>query len=138
MENQLRDQIYQLCQKGYENAYAPYSKFRVGAALVTKDNKAFIGSNVENAAYGSSICAERSCLLSAYSNGIRKDDIIAFGVITKSVEPAMPCGACRQVMEELLYSDIPIYIFNTEGECIETDLLTLLPFAFNREDLNNV
>lgn len=137
-ENKIKETLFKLSKKAFANAYTPYSHFNVGAAAVVEGNKAFIGANVENAAYGSSICAERSCLMSAYSNGVRKEEIIAFAVITDSPEPSMPCGACRQVMLELLKMDTPIYVFNLEGDCIETDVATLVPYPFTSDDLSDV
>ena len=138
MEDTLKEKLFNLSYKAFHNAYAPYSNFRVGAAMITKDNKAFVGANIENAAYGLAMCAERVCVFSAYANGVEKDDIAGFAIITDSVEPAMPCGACRQVLSELLPSDLTIYIFNLEGTCIETNIATLLPYSFGKEDLKNV
>lgn len=138
MENKLREQLYNLATKGLENAYAPYSNYPVGAGLITKDKKAFIGSNIENAAFGSSLCAERVCVCSAYSNGVKKEDIEIFGLVTNSKEPATPCGACLQVLSELLDEETPIIIFNTHGDYIETNVKSLLPYAFTDQDLTNV
>ncbi|WP_423364561.1 cytidine deaminase [Mycoplasma sp. P36-A1] len=130
MKEKLRETMFNLSMKGYANAYVPYSNYAVGASLVTKDNKAFIGANIENAAYGSTICAERTCINSAYANGVRKEDIYAFALVTESEEPGTPCGACRQVLSELLEPNTPIFIFNTKGDCFETDIATLLPYKF--------
>ncbi|MDF9867181.1 cytidine deaminase [Bacilli bacterium PM5-3] len=138
MENSIRETLFNLSQKAYHNAYAPYSNYNVGAALITKDQKAFIGANIENASYGSSICAERVCICSAYANGVQKDDIVGFAIVSNSDEPAMPCGACLQVLNELLKSDTTIYVFNLNGECIETNMATLLPYPFDKDDLKNV
>lgn len=138
MENQIRETLFNLSTKAYKNAYTPYSNFNVGAALVTNDQKAFVGTNIENAAYGSSMCAERVCIYSAYANGIKKDDIAGFALIANSVEPSMPCGACLQVLNELLNHDTTIYVFNLNGDCIETNIATLLPYPFDEDDLRNV
>lgn len=137
-QEKIKESLFQLAKKAYANAYTPYSHFNVGAAAIIKGNKAFIGANVENAAYGSSICAERSCLLSAYSNGARQEDFLGFAVITDTKTPSMPCGACRQVLLELLEMDTPIYVFNLKGECIETDVATLVPYPFTSDDLKDV
>lgn len=134
MKDKLRETMFNLAMKGYENAYVPYSKFPVGAALVTRDNKAFIGANIENSAYGATICAERTCISSAYANGVRKENIYAFADVTDTEEPGTPCGTCRQVLSELLQEDTPIFLFNTKGDCIETDIKTLLPYAFHIEE----
>ena len=138
MENTIRETLFTLCKQAYENAYTPYSHFNVGAALITKDQKAFIGANIENASYGLSMCAERVCIFSAYANGVKKEDIVGFGVITNTEVPSMPCGACRQVLSELIGKDITIYVFNLQGECIETNIETLFPYPFGEEDLTDV
>ncbi|MEG0686979.1 MAG: cytidine deaminase [Erysipelotrichales bacterium] len=138
MNEKAKETLFKLSTKAFANAYTPYSHFNVGAACLVKGEggtKAFIGANIENAAYGSSICAERTCITAAYSNGARKDDILAFAVITDSPKPSMPCGECRQVLSELLHKTTPIYVFNLEGDCIETNMETLLPFPFSDEDL---
>lgn len=132
------EKLYGLSKKGLNNAYAPYSKFRVGAALITYDGKAFIGSNIENAAYGSTMCAERSCIYSAYANGVVKNDIAAFALITDTKSFTMPCAACLQVLNELMNRDVPILIFNSIGEYENMDLKTLLPHAFNESSMNDV
>lgn len=132
----MKQKIFKLCLKARNNAYAPYSNFKVGAACILEGNKAFIGANIENAAYGSTMCAERSCIYSVYSNGYKKNDIRGFGLITDTEKPSMPCGACRQVLNELLDRHTPIYIFNVSGDCIETNMAELLPFAFTEDDLN--
>lgn len=138
MKNQIRENLLNLCSSAYKNAYVPYSNYPVGAALITKDQKAFIGANIENAAYGSTMCAERVCIYSAYANGVRKGDIAGFALMSNSKQPAMPCGACLQVLEELLESNTTIYVFNLNGDCIETDMETLLPYPFSERDLENV
>ena len=119
-----------------KNAYAPYSNFKVGAALVTKDGKVYKGCNVENASYGLTNCAERTCLFSAVADGVKKEDIVAFCVYTKNETLASPCGACRQVMEELLPKDCKIYIaYGKDVNIYETSMKELLPLSFSSEDL---
>lgn len=81
-----------------KSAYAPYSRFRVGAAVLTEDGSVYTGANIENASYGLSHCAERVAIHKAVSEGHRKIDTVA--VVVNGEEPAMPCGACRQVMAE--------------------------------------
>jgi cytidine deaminase len=81
-----------------ENAYAPYSKFAVGAALLTKSGEIFFGCNVENISLGLTICAERAAVCAAVAHGQR--DFVAVAIVTDSKEPALPCGACRQVLAE--------------------------------------
>lgn len=118
----------------YEKAYAPYSQFHVGAALITNDNKIFQGVNVENASYGLTSCAERNALFNAYSAGYRKEDIVAIAIVTKAEKLTTPCGACRQVISELMLPTAKIYLSN-EKETREHTIIELLPFSFSSEDL---
>ncbi|MES2503309.1 MAG: cytidine deaminase [Myxococcota bacterium] len=108
-------------------AYAPYSNFQVGAALLTEDGTIFEGCNVENSSFGLTVCAERSALLSAVSQGHRAFKAIA--VITQTNPPASPCGACRQVLAEFA-PNLPIIIASTDGQIAETNLSDLLPMQF--------
>ena len=133
-----KEMLFKLTKQAFLNAYSPYSNYNVGAVVLTKDNKAFIGANVENASFPASVCAETICIASAYSNGYRKNDIAAFALISGSKKPSMPCGSCRQVMAELIPAETPIYVFNIEGDCVETNMKTLLPYPFSDEDLHNV
>lgn len=120
--------------KAMENAYAPYSNYHVGACVVTKDNKYFIGANIENASYSLTNCAERNAIFQAYSNGYRKNDIQAIAIVSDGKTLATPCGACRQVLVELLERDTPIILSNHKIEKI-TDIHELLPMSFTDEDL---
>lgn len=120
--------------KAMENAYAPYSNYHVGACVVTKDNKYFIGANIENASYGLTNCAERNAIFQAYSNGYRKNDIKAIAIVSDGKTLATPCGACRQVLVELLEKDTPIVLSNHKIERI-TNIQELLPMSFTHEDL---
>ena len=112
---------------GRENASAPYSKFRVGAALLTADGKIFRGCNVENASYGLTVCAERVALLSAIAAGERAFRAVA--VVTDAEEPATPCGPCRQLLWEYA-GDIPVTLSNLDGVVRTFRLSELLPYAF--------
>ena len=114
-------------------AYTPYSKFDVGALLITEDDEYIYGANIENAAYPATICAERSALVSAYSNNIKKFKAIV--VITDSEEPSSPCGTCRQVMKELCDDDMPVYLANTDGKVIKRTVDDLLPLGFSGKDM---
>jgi cytidine deaminase len=116
-----------------ENAVAPFSKFKVGAALVTADGKVYRGCNVENCTYGLTVCAERVALLSALAAGERKFTAIA--VVTQSPEPSSPCGPCRQLMWEFC-GDIDVTLANLEGQRIDYKLADLFPhpFLFRLED----
>ncbi|MFF2875244.1 cytidine deaminase [Gottfriedia sp. NPDC057991] len=116
------------------NAYVPYSKFQVGAALLTKDGQVIRGCNIENASYGLTNCAERTALFKAYSNGITEFSAVA--VVADTEGPVAPCGACRQVLFELAGPDTVVYLSNLNGVIQETTVKELLPGAFTSEDLN--
>ena len=117
------------------NAYVPYSKFRVGASLLLKNGEIITGCNVENASYGLCNCAERTALFKAYSMGVRKDDIVAMSIAGATDGPISPCGACRQVMAELLNKDTKVYLTNVKGDVKETTVDELLPYSFSGSDL---
>lgn len=117
-----------------EHAYAPYSHYRVGACLETIDGEFYDGVNVENASYGLTNCAERSAVFAAYSNGVRKDRIKALAIVSEGKTIAAPCGACRQVLVELLNKDTPIYLANRTHQ-VEKTIDELLPMSFTQEDL---
>jgi cytidine deaminase len=110
-----------------ENAVAPFSKFKVGAALRTKTGKVFRGCNVENCTYGLTVCAERVALLSALAAGEREFTAIAVG--TQAEEPSTPCGSCRQLMWEYC-GDIEVTLANLVGQKIDYKLSTLFPHPF--------
>lgn len=117
-----------------KNTYSPYSKFAVGAALKLKNGTYILGANIENASYGLSNCAERSALFSAYSQGVKRDDIESITVIGNTKRPISPCGACRQVMYELMPSDAKVYLTNNEEEVKEMTLAELLPYGFDFDE----
>ena len=117
------------------NSYSLYSHFQVGACLVMKDGSYIIGCNVENASYGLTNCAERSALFSAYSNGYRKDDILEIVVMSKN--RFSPCGACRQVITELMNHDAVCTITDMEGNYYTMKVSELLPNSFNEDDLHD-
>lgn len=106
-------------------AYAPYSGFQVGAALVTNAGKIYTGCNVENVSLGLTICAERSAIAAAIAQGSK--DFVAIAVVTAGKKPAVPCGACRQVMAEFNPS-MKIIAATVDGKVQEFDLAELLPF----------
>lgn len=118
------------------NSYSPYSKFRVGAAALLKDGTIIKGTNIENASYGLSNCAERSCLFSVYSQGYTKNDIVGFAVCGDTKDFITPCGACRQVMVELLDENVSVFLINKKEEFKEIKVKKLLPYAFKGDDLN--
>lgn len=109
-----------------EKAYAPYSHFKVGAAVRTKSGRVFTGCNVENLSFGLTICAERVAVGAAVAAGER--DFEALAVVADSKEPVTPCGACRQVLAEFS-TTLPICSANLEGEVYESSIAELLPRA---------
>lgn len=117
-----------------ENAYAPYSGFQVGACIRTRDGQYILGANIENAAYGSTNCAERSAVFSAYSRGYRREEIEALAIVTQTEKITTPCGACRQVLSELLKGDMPILLSNGT-KTVVTNISELMPDSFGSEDL---
>jgi cytidine deaminase len=119
--------------KAREYAYVPYSKFQVGAALLTKDGKVFHGCNIENASYGMTNCAERTALFNAYSEGITQFDSLV--VVAETDGPVSPCGACRQVISELCDSEMEVILTNLKGNIQRISVKDLLPGAFSSEDL---
>jgi cytidine deaminase len=124
--------LIKAAQKARLSAYAPYSKYRVGAALLTKGGKTYLGANVENAAYPDSICAERVAMFKAVTEGEREFDTIA--VVTS--DGGAPCGSCRQVLAEFAL-DAKVIISNETGEVVkETTVRELLPQAFLPSNLS--
>ncbi|MFR3298740.1 MAG: cytidine deaminase [Fusobacterium sp.] len=127
----------ELLKNAYEamdNAYAPYSNFHVGACVKTKDGKYHKGANVENASYGLTNCAERSALFHVFSLGYRQDDIEAIAIVGQGNTLITPCGACRQVLVELLKRDTPI-VLGTGEKVLVTNIEELMPMAFTSDDL---
>ncbi|MGB3259465.1 cytidine deaminase [Paenisporosarcina sp.] len=118
-----------------ENAYVPYSKFKVGAALLTKEGKVYHGCNIENASFSMTNCAERTAIFKAVSEGIR--DFASLAVVADTEGPVSPCGACRQVIAEFCEPNMPVYLINLKGDVQETTVAELLPGAFSPEDLAN-
>jgi len=116
-----------------ERAYAPYSGYKVGAALLAADGKVYTGCNVENAAYSPSICAERVATGKAVEAGARR--FVAIAVVTSSSPPATPCGVCRQVLREFA-EDMAVVCANPDGERREFGLAELLPEGFSGADLS--
>ena len=117
-----------------EHAYAPYSKYHVGACVKLKDGTFVPGVNIENASFGLTNCAERSALFATYSLGYTKEDIEALAIVSDGLKLAAPCGACRQVLVELLKSDTPIILSNG-ADCKITNISELLPMSFTQEDV---
>ena len=116
-------------------SYSPYSKFKVGAALLCKDGKVFLGANIENSSYPLCMCAERNALYNAMMDGYSKNDFVALAIAAETPEACSPCGACRQVISELFPRDGVIVLANLKGAYQETNIEQLLPFAFSGDDL---
>ena len=114
-------------------AYAPYSNFHVGAALLTEDDKLYTGANIENASYGLTVCAERTAAFKAILDGERKFKAIAVAGNTDEYLP--PCGACRQVLLELCGKDLDVHLVNSKNEIKTFKLNELIPFSFGDEHL---
>ncbi|MDQ0213915.1 cytidine deaminase [Oikeobacillus pervagus] len=127
-------QLVEQAKLARERAYAPYSKFPVGAALLTREGKVYLGCNIENAAYSMCNCAERTALFKALSEGDRK--FTALAVIADTDRPVPPCGACRQVISELCPNEMKVVLSNLKGEIKIVTVEDLLPGAFSPEDLN--
>ena len=127
------EKLYKSAKDMRNNAYAPYSKFFVSTAIMLKTGEIITGVNVENSSYGLSMCAERNAMYSLISQGYRTQDIQAILVLGDTKDFISPCGACRQVLYELLPNDAKIYLTNLKGDCKTVFKDELLPFAF---DLN--
>ncbi len=131
MENSP-EKLIEAAVKARENAHAPYSNFKVGAALQTKSGKIFTGCNVENATYGLTICAERVAIFKAISEG--ETQIIQIAVAADTAELTPPCGACRQIIWEFC-GDIPVVMANLKDEVETLRMKELFPRAFDGEFL---
>lgn len=129
------NELYNEAKSVLQNSYSQYSNFKVAAAIKLKNGKVITGVNVENASFGLTNCAERSALFTAYGMGYRKEDIAEIMVTTEQDSYISPCGACRQVMSELMPLDAKVHLGNNKGD-IKTILnKDLLPFAFTEGDL---
>jgi cytidine deaminase len=118
------DQLIDAATEARGRAYAPYSKFAVGAALLTKSGRVVTGCNVENLSFGLTICAERAAVFAAIALGEKEFEAIA--VVADSQTPVTPCGACRQVLAEFA-GDLPVCSANLEGVRFESTIRELLP-----------
>ena len=127
--------LIEMALEARNNAYAPYSKYKVGCALTTKDGSVFTGANVENASYGLCACAERNAIAAAVCAGHRELRTVA--VVTQSSPPAAPCGMCRQTINEFVSdpSAVTIVLVNPEGERRDLNFGTLFPHGFRGKDI---
>ena len=130
------DKLYEKAMVGYNNAYVPYSNFHVGASLLCNDGVIFYGCNVENSSYGLSNCAERTTLFKAISEGYHKKEFKALLIVGDTVDAISPCGACRQVMEELLGLETLVILTNLNKKVRLFKVKDLLPYSFGGDNLN--
>ncbi|KAH9957020.1 cytidine deaminase [Russula dissimulans] len=134
-----RELLIRAAIEAKEGSYSPYSKFRVGAALLTTDGQIIKGANVENASYGATSCAERTAIVKAVSEGIRS--FAALAINTDVAQPVSPCGVCRQVLREFCAPEMPILLVPAEhdsahiGDILETTVEELLPLSFGPGEL---
>lgn len=126
-------ELMKIACKARQNAYAPYSHFAVGAALLAESGRVYTGCNIENASYGLTCCAERNAIFAAVGAGERRFKMLA--VAADSSEPVAPCGACRQVIAEF---GIPLVVMGNLKEATKTMTAEeLLPYGFGQESMNN-
>jgi cytidine deaminase len=127
-------ELFDAAAEARRHAYAPYSKFEVGAAVYVEGGQIAAGCNVENASYGLSVCAERNAIACAIARyGRRK--LLAVAIVTDTAQPSPPCGVCRQVMGEFATPDLPVRCRNLRGREKRFTLRQLLPHAFSSEYL---
>jgi cytidine deaminase len=124
------DELLHDARAARTRAYAPYSRFLVGAVLLTRDGRRFHGCNVENAAYGLCNCAERTALFAAIAAGCRPGEFAALAVVADTPDAVSPCGACRQVMAELCDQAMPVLLGNLGDQFRQTTVAELLPGSF--------
>jgi cytidine deaminase len=129
----MNKNIYPQLKQLMKHSYSPYSKFAT-AAIVETDSGNFFGVNVENAAFGETICAERSSILNAISNGAKKFDAL-YLISSSHRNDITPCGACRQVMSEFFKLNTPIYVYNVDGKVKKYTYGKLLPCHFTKVNL---
>lgn len=127
----MRKELFEAARSAEKNAYAPYSGFRVGAALLTQKGAVFSGCNVENISYGATICAERNAITTAVAAEGPEMKIKELTVVTDCEEPWPPCALCLQVIAEFALPDTTIFLVNFKGKVISYCLNELLPHPFS-------
>lgn len=125
--------LFEAAEQARERAHAPYSKFPVGAAVLTDDGRIHAGCNVENSSYGLSVCAERNAIGRAVGEGARRVEAVA--IVANSSAPCPPCGMCRQVIAEFAGPETPLRSRSPGGGEAQYTLREILPFAFTRDYL---
>lgn len=130
------DEKFDLAVLARSRSYSVYSKFAVGAVCILNTGEYVLGCNVENASYGLCNCAERAALFSLIASGYNPKDVVEMVIIADTKNPVSPCGACREVMKELLNEDVVVTLFNLNKEVKVLKVKDLLPYAFDEGDLN--
>jgi cytidine deaminase len=125
-------ELARLARQARRRAHAPFSRFKVGAALRTRGGDVVTGCNIENASYGLTLCAERVAVLKAISEGFKRFEAIA--IVAGERRPAAPCGPCRQILWEFC-GDIAVHLFDVRGNWSRLRMRDLLPLPFDRRDL---
>lgn len=129
-------ELIKLAKKIQEKSYSPYSNFPVGAALLGASGKVYLGTNIENASYGATICAERSAIIQAISAG--EKDFQKIAITSKMKSPTYPCFLCRQVMSEFFDNNVEIIMGSNDDEYLKLTSEELIPYKFTKKELNNV
>ena len=132
-EDHRWDALLEAAWRARDHAYAPYSHFQVGAALLMKDGSIQAGCNVENASFGGTICAERNTICAATARGMRPGELMALVIVTEAETLTAPCGLCRQVIAEFA-EELPILLANRRERSLH-HISQLLPNAFTGRDL---
>ena len=133
----LRDEeLIELAKEARDRAHAPYSKFDVGAALITSDGKIYTGCNIENSTYSLTVCAERVAIFKAVSEGSR--EIVKIAVVADTENLTPPCGCCRQMIWEFASDETTVIMANLSGEVLRCEIKELLPKAFDASFLVGV
>ena len=130
-----KEELIEVAIEARERSYSPYSNFAVGAAILCTDGSVYIGANVENASYPLCMCGERNAIYNAMMDGKTSDDFLMLAIVADTEGPCSPCGACRQVISELLPEDADIVMANLNGDVRVCKVAELLPFAFDGKDL---
>jgi cytidine deaminase len=131
-ESVIQERLLEAARDALTRAHAPFSKFKVGAALLTSDGRVFTGCNVENATYGLTVCAERVAIFKAVSEGAQRFSQIVIATATDELTP--PCGACRQIIWEFC-GDIPVILTNLHGKTEQLQMSALFPRPFDQTQL---
>ncbi|NLM26462.1 MAG: cytidine deaminase [Firmicutes bacterium] len=126
-------ELVELAKAAREKAYAPYSSFKVGAALLGESGQVYLGCNIENASFGATNCAERTAIFKGISEG--ESSFTALAVVADTEDVCMPCGICRQVLTEFINDQTEIYLANLKGKIVKTTISQLMPNGFTKTEL---